>query len=274
MIEENKGPERDFRSPVGQEAVLRSELERARSGNKMLKIAAIVLSALFLLVAGAAFYIYNRITQTRAALEEAFQNPPSPFPGYLPESGTLPSSGSVEFSSIPMPASSLGLFPGSIPGSSPAPFNAEEAGKVYDAFAKYADRPVVKEIMADLKKNPDIARAFMESKGNDPFKMMASVRGAKGLDKIAAKYALRPDFLKLLMDVMKEPAIKPLMNGLPGGLPLPGAVIQRVPQGRPADESSGGGVPMTLDAEAVSGTPAARPVSSRSKKVSLPVDSE
>lgn len=281
MAEENQGPapENKERGTMGQEAELRAELERARSGNKILKTAAIVLSALFLLTAGAAFYIYSKVAQTKAALEEAFQSAPPPFPSYVPENRELPSAGPSVFGSTAIPVSSLGLVSGSIPGS-PSPFSAAEGEKVYAAFGRYADRPVVKEFIADLKKNPDMARAFEQSKGNNPLAVIASIKNAKGMDKIVAKYAIRPDFLKLMMEVMKDPAIEPLVKGVPGGLPLPGAGIPPPPRNEPRPQSVDGSpqeaddAPLTLDASVVSGTPAPRSAPARTKKAPPPVDSE
>lgn len=265
--------------PAQQDAQLRSELESARKRNKILKIAAITLSVLFLITAGAVFYIYTKIQRTKAALAEAFQNAPLVFPGYVPEGGALPSMNRSVFSSTNMPVSSLGLFSGSMPGST-GPLDPAEGEKIYDALAKYADRPVVKEFIADLKKNPDMARAFEQSKGNNPLKVIASIQGAKGVDKIVAKYATRPEFMKLMLDVMKDPDLKRLMAGLPGGMPLPGAGAPPaaqtgpLPPGaeEPLEEESD--APLVLDSSAISGAPAPGTAPARSKKVPPPVDSE
>ncbi|HAT71821.1 MAG TPA: hypothetical protein DCS63_03295 [Elusimicrobia bacterium] len=277
MTEENNSPETN---PPPTEAQLRAELESARSGNKLLRIAAIVLASLFLLLAGTAFYIYNRIERTKAAFEEAFQGGAFPFPGHASQTTMPPAGGSLP-GSASMPASTLGLLSGSISGPSPMPLNVQQGEEVYAALAKYENRPIVKEFIADLKKDPDMARAFGEKdKGGSPLKVMAYIQSAKGMEKLVAKYAMRPDFMKLMMDVMKDPALRPLLKNVPGGLPQPGAggppptraQPSPGPQAEPAGED--GGVSLTLDPSAISGTPAAKPAPARARKVPPPIDNQ
>jgi hypothetical protein len=263
--------------PAGQSAELQAELLKVRSGNKILKIAAMVLATLFVLMAGAAFYIYKQIEQTKAALAEAFQATPAPFPNYIPENRTLPSGGASVFGGGAMPASSLGLISGSVPGASQAAFSPEAGEQITAAMNKYADRPIVKEFIADLKKNPAMARAFEDSKGGNPMKVMASIQGAKGMDKIIAKYAMRPEFLKLMAEVMNDPAMKPFLRGMPGGMPFGGGAAQppnAAPEMPAAPADPAEETPMTLDSSAVSGDPAAAPVPAKRKKVPPPVDTE
>ena len=276
-MEENNVPEMNPPPPPPQEAQLRAELEKVRGGNKILKIAAIVLSALFLLLAGAAFYIYNKVSQTKAAFEEAFRVAPMQPAGDAAGSLTMPLPGGALSGASQMPASSLGFFSGGLPGAAQAPLNAQQGEKIYAAMAKYENRPVVKEFIADLKKNPDVARAFAEKeKGGNPLVVVASIQRARGMDKIMAKYVTRPDFIKLMMEIMKDPAIRPLMKGAPGGLPVSQA--EPATQSLPGSAADAGDAPMTLDSSAISATPAAGPAiepsAPRKGKVPPPVDTQ
>lgn len=270
MAEENQ-----VQAPAdgGQSQDVNAELQKARSGNKILKIVAVVLGVLFLVMAGSAFYIYRKIAQTKNALEEVFNASPSPFQ-QASQPGVMPQQGFAMFGDGSGQPSGLGLVTGS-PGGQPQ-FTAEQGERVHAAMMKYAERPIVKEFIADLKKNPDMAKAFEQSKGGNPLAVIASIRGAKGMEAIVAKYAYRPEFLSLMMDVMKDPEIKPLLGGMPG---MGGAMPQApVPPSAPAPIDSpepslgSGDAPMVLDTSVISGTPsepAARPV----RKAPPPVDS-
>ena len=275
--------------PAQDEAALRAELERARSRNKLLKIAASVLAVLFIVVASAAFYIYRKISQTTEALEEAFRTP-QPLV-YGSEGGQLPRTGFGVAASTGMPASSLGMFSGSLGGGEqgqPGGISEAQAAGAVNALSKYADRPIVKEFLADLKRDPDGAKAMANAKGGNPMSMLAAMRGSKSLEKMMAKYATRPEFLALMMEVMRDPAVKPFMSAVPGGLPpelpqAPGAARpQTGPQAVPA-ASAGEGAgenaaeeegPMMLDTSAISGTSSEAPAPARKGGVPPPVDSQ
>lgn len=267
MAEENR-----VQAPAegGQGQDVSAELQKARSGNKILKIVAVVLAVLFLVMAGSAFYIYRKISQTKTALEEAFNSSPSPFP-QTGQAGAMPQQGFAMFGGSGQ-GSGLGLITG-VPGGQPQ-FTAEQGERLHAAMMKYSERPIVKEFIADLKKNPDMAKAFEQSKGANPLTVISSIRNAKGMEAIVAKYAYRPEFLSLLMEVMKDPEVKPLLGGIPGiGGALPQAPVPPpAPVDSPEPSLGSGDAPMVLDPSVISGTPsepAARPI----RKAPPPVDS-
>lgn len=279
MAEENNNTPREERPqpPAPPEPDIKAEYDRIRAKHKILKVVTLVLSGLLVIVAVTAFLIYRKISQVAAPLEEVFRAFPSQAV-YQPENRTLPASGPSVFSSTSMPASSLGLFSGSLSSSAqPEDLNPEQSEKLLKAINKYSDRPIVKEFLADLKRNPDMAQAFAASKGNNPLQVISLVHNARGMDKLVAKYALRPDFLKVMMEAMNDPEMKPFMQGLPGGMgALPGAAMP-VPAAQPQEEvapagPSGDGE-LTLDPSVISGTPQSAP-SKPARKVPPPVDTE
>lgn len=82
------------------------------------------------------------------------------------------------------------------------------------AMKKYANRPIVREIMEDLKKDPVFSKAFDKNATSNPSEVL-KIFGSMGMmNKIAAKYAMRPEFLKLMMEVMSDPEMKNLFSGL------------------------------------------------------------
>lgn len=278
MAEEQKVPvpEEKKQDAAQPQSELVAELERIRFRNKILKITASVLAALFVALAAAAFLAYRKISQTKAAIDSALQNYQPPAQGYRPEGLPMPGGGPSVFQSTEAASSGLGLFSGSIPGQQPEPLNPAEGVKIADAMTKYADRPIVKEFIADLKKDPELARALAQSKGTNPMAMLASLKGSKGLNAIIAKYSTRPDFLKLMMEVMRDPDMKPVMSRMPPGAGLPGQGIPQTvpvavePGEEPAQEEETGS--MTLDSSVISGPAKTAPAASH--KVPPPVDTQ
>ncbi len=282
MTETNNAPAAEEKTPVpaGTEEELRAELARVRGRNNTLRIVAAVLLSLFIILAAVAFLVYRKIAATKTAFEEAFQSLPPAADGYQPETRTLPF-GPPVYSSTAMPASTLGLFAGGLPGGAAANFDPAQGEQIVNAMSKYADRPIVKTFLADLKRNPDMAAAFAASKGGNPVAVVSAVQRAKGMDKMIMQYAARPEFLKLLMEVMSDPDMKPLMKNLPAGLGMPSGMPQgaavpvQLPSGfppassRPADENGDG--ELTFDPSVISGP--AKPAAARSKKTPPPVDS-
>ena len=283
MTETNNAPAAEEKNPVPAktEEELRAELARVRSRNNALVIVAAVLLSLFIILAAVGFLVYRKIAATKTAFEEAFQSLPPAADGYQPETRTLPF-GQRVYSSTAMPPSTLGLFAGGLPGSGAGNFDPAQGEQLVNAMSKYADRPIVKAFLSDLKKNPDMAAAFAASKGSNPVAVVAAVQRAKGMDKMIMQYAARPEFLKLLMEVMNDPDMKPLMKSLPGGMgmlsgmPQGAAVPVQIPSGvlpassRP-DEGAGGGE-LTFDPSVISGP--AKPAAVRSRKAPPPVDSD
>lgn len=253
---------------------LREELAKVRKSNKVLVTVAAVLGTIFVLAAGAGYVVYMKVSAAKENIEQAFASFPPPGQGYQPEAAGLQGQG-VAFSTS-MPQSSLGLFSGGIPGAQggvPDMAASKEAAK---ALFKYSDRPIVKEFIEDLKKNPEMAAAFAASKDGNPFAVMNTLRSVKGMDKLVMRYAARPEFLKLMMEVANDPELKPLMSGLPPGMGLPaGAQPARgVPViAAPAapSEEEGEEEDIKFDPSAISG-PAAKPAPGA--QVPPPVDSE
>lgn len=272
MAEENQ-----VQAPAegGQAQDANAELQKARSGNKVLKIVAVVLAVLFLVMAGSAFYIYRKIAQTKLALEEAFNSSPSPFQ-QAAQPGALPQQGFAMFGSGPGQPSGLGLITGASGGQ--PQFTAEQGERVHAAMMKYGERPIVKEFIADLKKNPDMAKAFEQSKGGNPIAVIASIRNAKGMEALVAKYAYRPEFLSLMMEVMKDPALKPMLGGMPGmGVAMPQAPVPPAaptPAESPEPSMGSGDAPMVLDTSVISGTPSEPASRPAVRKAPPPVDSD
>lgn len=127
-----------------------------------------------------------------------------------------------------------------------------------------------------------MAAAFAAQKGGDPLAMLASIRNSKGTNKLIARYVGRPEFMKLMTEVMNDPGMKPFMSGLPGGMPAgpgggsgapPGAALRDPYGARPRvllPAAGDGGGEITLDTS-VMGGPAA-PAPAASKKRPPPVD--
>ncbi|MDO8803570.1 MAG: hypothetical protein Q7R35_03990 [Elusimicrobiota bacterium] len=283
MTETNNNPaqEENGQAPVQPEGELRAELARVRSGNKTLKVVAAVLLSLFIVVAAVAFFVYRKISTAKDAIEQVFQGFPQQPAVYQPENRSFPAAQGV-YSSTSMPASSLGLFAGGMPGGSAAEgFAPEKSAEMLKAMNKYADRPIVKEFIADLKKNPEMAAAFAASKGGNPMAVIASMRGGGGIDKMMMKYVTRPEFMKLMMEVMSDPDMKPFMKNLPMGMGMPsgmppGMSIPETSPGRPRasespDEEEEGGE-ITFDPSAISGP--AKQAPAASKKRPATVDSD
>lgn len=266
--------------PAPQQAEPGAELERVRSGNRILKIVAAVLAFLFLLTAGAAFFVYRKVTQAKASFAEAFNALPAP----AQSGGTgaaMPQSGFAMFTPGQGGGdSSLNLVSGGVPGALPGGLTVEDGERIRAALLKYEKRPIVQEFIADMKKNPDMAKAFAEAgageKGN-PLAVISSIRNARGMESLIAKYAARPEFLSLMMDVMKDPALKGLMSGaqgMPQGLPQQGVVPASRPVPQEQAEEGDGEAPKVLDPSVISGGGQAPAVKTRPGKAPPPVDSD
>ena len=265
----NEPPQQGGGTP---ETGLREELAKVRSRNKVLVTVAAVLGTIFVLAAGAAYVVYMKVSAAKENIEQAFASFPPPAQGYQPEAARLPGQG-VSFSTA-MPQSSLGLFSGGLPGAQGGLPDMAASQEAAQALFKYSDRPIVKEFIADLKKNPEMAAALAASKDGNPFAVLSTLRNAKGMDKLVMRYAARPEFLKLMMEVANDPELKPLMGGR--GLPAGAPQARNVPGGpgpavRSVSEPAGEEEDIKFDSSAISG-PAARPASGA--QVPPPVDSE
>ena len=277
-------PDPDPAAPEGEEGSLREELRRARSRNKVLVAIAAVLGSVFVLLAGGAYVVYTRLTAARENVEAAFgafqeiqSRQELPRGAMLPPPGAAyPGQSGMPVGGSTLPVSSLGFFSGGLPSSGspldslpPAATDPAQAERVIRAMNKYADRPIVKEFMAELKRDPEIAAAFKSSKGNNPLEMMAHIQNARNGDRLVMKYLARPEAMSLMMEVMSDPDIQPLLKGmkLPGGAAVaPGGQGIQLPQGGP---SSG---PSTVDTS-VMGGPSGAPAGG-GRRVPPSVDSE
>lgn len=243
--------------PAGED--LQAQLARSRSRNKALKVTLILLATLLVLLGIAAYTVYSKLMQTKEAVEEAFASFPQQTLFRAEGNAQLPLPGASVFTSTGMPASSLGLFAGGVPGAQGEAVQ-EQAEKILKAMNKYAERPIVKEFIADLKKNPDMAKAISDGQGGNPIAMVRGIQNARGMDKVIAKYAMRPEFMKLMMEVMSDPDMAAVTSSLPSGirpnigvampvqsLPGPGPAVRETP----ADQDGDG--EMTLDTSAISG---------------------
>ena len=195
----NEPPQQGGGTP---ETGLREELAKVRSRNKVLVTVAAVLGTIFVLAAGAAYVVYMKVSAAKENIEQAFASFPPPAQGYQPEAARLPGQG-VSFSTA-MPQSSLGLFSGGLPGAQGGLPDMAASQEAAQALFKYSDRPIVKEFIADLKKNPEMAAALAASKDGNPFAVLSTLRNAKGMDKLVMRYAARPEFLKLMMEVAND----------------------------------------------------------------------
>lgn len=92
---------------------------------------------------------------------------------------------------------------------------AERERRIAAAVAKYGSRPVVLEFMEDLKKDPCTAKVIEEEKITDMFGALSAARRAGCLDKLKVKYAFRPQFIRLMAEVMTDPEVRPLLESAP-----------------------------------------------------------
>ena len=94
-----------------------------------------------------------------------------------------------------------------------------DGDKIMKAMNKYSERPIVKEFMNDLKKDPEFQKALAAKNSNNPLAVIESIHKIKNMKGIMGKYAMHPDFMKLMIDVMQDPEMKPLFKMMPGGMP-------------------------------------------------------
>ena len=255
---------------------LLKKLDEIRGRYRLLKIVIVVFALVFVVVAVFAVLLYKKISaakQTFEAIQQVF-----PAPGLVKigqENNSGVSSPGLFFSSGPA-SSSLTVFANEGVPTPAAGVGTEDSGsmdgeKTYKALFKYADRPIVKEFIAELKKDPSFNKTLANANGDNPMKVIADVRNIKGLDKLVAKFAFRPDFMKLMMEVMSDPELKPMMHGLPqGGMPamaqipageapLPAQALEQ----KPAEPDSGSG--MRFDPSVINGGAQSAPASVKRK---------
>ncbi len=108
------------------------------------------------------------------------------------------------------PGYSLAGSTGPVPAA-----RTERERQVAAAVAKYGSRPVVLEFMEDLKKDPCTAKVIEDEKITDMIGALAAARRAGCLGKLKVKYAFRPQFIKLMAEVMTDPEVRPLLENAP-----------------------------------------------------------
>ena len=94
-----------------------------------------------------------------------------------------------------------------------------DSEKIMKALNKYSERPIVKEFMSDLKKDPEFQKALKAKGSHNPIAVISSINKIKNMKGLVGKYAMRPDFMKLMMEVMQDPEMAPLFKMVPGGMP-------------------------------------------------------
>jgi len=222
-----------------------AELERVRSRNKILKIAAAVLSVLFMLLLGAVIFLYLKVSAFRELLMPSTET----FQGSAFGSGEegmppgLPAPFRVASSSVPEPGgSALTVFTNSGEyAQEERGITLEDGERAAKVFSRYAERPIVKAFMAELKKDPAFVNALKEKDANNPIAMISSIQKSKSMQGLAAKFAMRRDFIPFMMEVMNDPDLKPLLGKLPmGGAGPMSEMLKMLPAagGAPRPDSS------------------------------------
>lgn len=88
----------------------------------------------------------------------------------------------------------------------------ERDKRIAAAMAKYGNRPVVLDLMEDLKNDPCTAKVIADRRLTNMFDALSAAREAGCLDRLKLKYAFRPQFIKLMAEVMSDPEVRPLLE--------------------------------------------------------------
>jgi len=159
------------------------------------------ITALLVLALAVLFYLgYVSISPP----ENPFQISPQP-----------PAAASVTRSTDSAGLSSYSAAPVTAPGT-------EREKMIAAAIVKYGDRLVVREFIADLKNDPCASKAIADEKPADLAGTLSAARRAGCLDRLKLKYAFRPQFIKLMAEVMSDPDVRPLLQSPPEEPPGPG----------------------------------------------------
>ena len=68
------------------------------------------------------------------------------------------------------------------------------------------------QLVEDLKKDPCTAKVIEDEKITEMIGALSAARRAGCLDKLKLKYAFRPQFIKLMAEVMADPEVRPLLE--------------------------------------------------------------
>jgi|GEM_PF-3980458 len=197
---------------------LARELSRARLANKILKIATVLLTLLFLLVATAIFFIYKKVAGMAALAETPVAEHSKDYSFGLDET-PMPtgaaSPGMRVRASTEAHGSGLTVFVNSKEyAQDGARDPSAEARAALGALRKYSDRPIVKDFIAAAKKEPEFARA-MKNNPEDPLAFVGSMQNMPALQNLLLKFVMRKDFAPFLKEVAGDPEVRPLMKVLP-----------------------------------------------------------
>lgn len=192
-----------------------------RRKNIVLKIFICVFAVIFI---GLSFVIYKMYKQL-AAMKQIYdtvqhlsnlslQSPQTTLP-----SGTEQSAqsmlGSINLSfSTSMITSSLMAWPTGQTGVSQEQIDSIQ---IASAMTKYMNKPVIQQLLNDIKSDPEFKDVMKDMSANDPMKVFASLGKIKNMDKLIQKHAMRPEFMSFAMEILNDPAIQPMLKSLPIG---------------------------------------------------------
>jgi|GEM_PF-3909226 len=177
---------------------------------------------------------YQLLTSRRAAGEYA-AGPASGSDDRLPSRAMKVSDGGtpyqVEASTPSAPAPDRMMFASSSSGTfSSASFTVGSADTIQKnvqnvepqlqrILQKYGDRPIVKEIMADLMKNPAMQQVRDKLGPNaTPAAVMAAMPDPQAMMPVAQKYMARPEFISVLQEIIADPEVGTMMSAIAPGM--------------------------------------------------------
>ncbi len=133
-----------------------------------------------------------------------------------------------------LPVVPFSLGPGGLPRGIPE--IVRNSQKMLKALSKYKDRPLVREFLNDLNSDPKFKKAWEERSTGNPIKLFSQINNMKNLTIMIEKYAERPEFAILMIEVMNDPELKPFFEGINPGIT---GRIAAGPGSRPSLESLG-----------------------------------
>ena len=231
-------------------ACAKEQLELMKKRNRLLKYLLLAVMVMVLMVAAAIALLYNKIASFfpsgetyQSGIMESFSADPAAALRALPAFGR--SSGQAGAPPEGQGQSSLfmvkgpggeGAGEGAVRGPIPQvpQLSKEEEAAMKAAMARYAERPLVKEFIEDLRLDPAVGDAFTKGRPPTPADFMKVLGNPDSVQRITMKYAGRPEFMPLMMEFINDPAFKPVMGAMnmqpasgpaaprPGPSPFPG----------------------------------------------------
>lgn len=92
--------------------------------------------------------------------------------------------------------------------------------RLADAAGRYSGRPVMKEFLEELRRDPEVAAALAKGGDGGPRQLLEAAKKSAGARRLLLKYSLRPDFLKTLAEMKADPELKAAASA---PQPVPGA---------------------------------------------------